>query len=140
MDKLLAKLKHLNNRQRLALGLVVVIAIVFLIAHSIPPERSVQAYCKVYAQEKSRLAKLPGDTYSSGVFHDSVGDAGEFATSFGRLERVAPKDISPDIASLKAVYKTMHDSPAQAITASLSGVAPESSAKQWTQSHCVMTR
>jgi len=137
LKKLLAWMKKLKPEQR-AIGVAVAIAlmvVLFIIINN-TPERSVAAYCKAYSQQKTRLAQLPGSTYSSAVFNEDLSDAGEFATAFGRLEKVAPTDISPDVASLGAIYQTMHDNPAQAIVASLSGVSAENSVTQWTQAHC----
>ena len=100
------------------------------------PERSVASYCKVYQEEEARLAKLPGDTYPSGVFQDELSDAGAFADAFSKLEKVAPDEIRPDVKSLQGVYKKMADDPSQAIAASLSGAGAEDSVKEWTGDHC----
>src|SRR5689334_10015659 len=69
------------------------------------------AYCQTYKEEKARLAKRPGSSWPSSAFNDEVGDAGEFAVSFGRLESVAPEEIKGDITTLKAVYQKIHDGP-----------------------------
>jgi hypothetical protein len=118
---------------------VVILAVVLLvlfISQLATPKRSVSAYCQTYKEEKARLAKLPGNTWPSGVFNDAVGDAGEFATSFGKLESVAPEEIHGDVTTLKSVYQKIHDDPSQAIGASLSGSSADSSLKKWTADHC----
>lgn len=112
------------------------ILVLSLVFYGMQPKRSITAYCKVYAQEKARLAKLPGDTWPSGVFNDEIGDAGELATSFGRLERVAPDEIGPDVATLQKLYQKIHDDPSQAMSASISGIGAETSVKNWAGEHC----
>jgi hypothetical protein len=125
-----------QKRIFVGLGVLLLIALVIIVAHGFAPKRSVEAYCKTYKQEKARLAKLPGDTWPSSVFNDSVSDASEFATSFGKLKQVAPKDIEPDVATLQSLYQKVHDDPSQAISASLSGITPEENVKQWTIKNC----
>lgn len=100
------------------------------------PERSVASYCKVYKEEKARLAKLPGDTWPSAVFNDQVGDANELAKSFQHLEDVAPSEIQSDIATLQKLYKKISDDPSQAVNASLSGLGAEDAVKDWTSGNC----
>jgi hypothetical protein len=119
-----------------AVVLVILVALILLIAQIAAPKRSVAAYCQTYRQEKARLAKLPGDTWPSAVFNDSLSDAGQFATSFSRLEKSSPDDIRPDVKTLQSIYQKIHDDPSQAISASLSGTGAEDSVKQWTSSHC----
>lgn len=127
-----------TNRRLITVGAVIlVIVLVFLlIAQLSAPKRSVAAYCQTYKDEKARLAALPGDTWPSGVFNDAVSDAGEFATAFSRLEKVAPDEIRPDVATLQSVYQSIKDNPAGAISASLSGTGAEASVKSWTTDHC----
>lgn len=132
------KHKKLDPRKRNVI-LAVLLAIVLLVAvvyFTTAPERSVAAYCKVYQEEKARLAKLPGDTWPSGVFNQELSDASEFATSFNRLARVAPDDIRNDVETLRDLYQKIDDDPSQAIAASLSGVSAETNVKDWTESHC----
>ncbi len=140
MDKKTDDKKPAHRSKRLAVivGVVIlaVVLLVLLITQLAAPKRSVAAYCQTYNEEKARLAKLPGSTWPSGVFNDAVSDAGEFATSFSRLEKVAPDEISPDVKTLQSVYKKIHDDPSQAISASLSGTGAESSVKEWTSKHC----
>lgn len=126
------------NMRRIIIGSsLAVLALVAIIGYRMMvPERSVSAYCKTFTSEKARLAKYPGNTYPSGVFNDSLSDAGQFATSFGRLERVAPSDIQPDVVTLKTLYQKMHDDPSSTFAASLSGIGAENSVKQWTENHC----
>lgn len=91
--KIQAKYQGLDPKQKkltAVAALIVVAFILFLIFHAAAPQRSVAAYCDAFKQEKARIAKLPGDTWPSGVFNDSISDAGEFAKSFSRLDKVAP--------------------------------------------------
>lgn len=127
-----------TNRRITALVIIAVIVVGIIAALFFlgQPERSVTAYCKAYAEEKARLAKLPGDTYPSGVFSDELSDASEFAKAFEKLEKVAPDEIRPDVKNLKGIYKKMADDPSQAIAASLSGASVEESVKKWTDSRC----
>lgn len=99
-------------------------------------ERSVENYCKVYKEEKERLTQLTGDTWPSAVFDASTNDAGEMATSFKRLSRVAPSDIEPDVTTLQKLYQKVDDDPSQALSASLSGIDSEESVQQWSESNC----
>jgi hypothetical protein len=119
--------------------ILVIVLLVLLITQLTGPKRSVAAYCQTYKEEKGRLAKLPGNTWPSGVFNDAVSDAGEFAVSFGKLEKVAPDEVAPDVKTLQGVYQKIHDDPSQAIGASLSGASADSSVKRWTADHCSTT-
>lgn len=126
------------SKKLIILGAVIlsIVLLLLLIPQLAAPKRSVAAYCQTYKVEKSRLAQLPGNSWPSGVFNDQVGDAGEFAASFGKLEKVAPEEIQGDVTTLKSVYKKIHDAPSQAISASLSGSAADTSLKKWTTDHC----
>lgn len=126
------------NKRMVAIGaaVLIILLIILLAAQFAAPKRSVAAYCQTYKDEKARLAALPGDTWPSGVFNDAVSDAGEFAAAFSRLEKVAPDEIQPDVATLQSVYQSIKDNPAGAISASLSGTAAEASVKGWTSGHC----
>lgn len=126
------------DKKAIIIGVVIsaIVILVLLVAQLATPKRSVSAYCQTYKNEKARLAKLPGDTWPSGVFNDAVGDAGEFAASFSKLERVTPGEIRGDVATLKSVYQKIHDDPSQAIGASLSGSSADSDLKGWTLNHC----
>ncbi len=124
------------KKRNLVLVGVGIIVLILLVAQFTTPKRSVAAYCDVYKEEKARLAKFPGDTWPSGVFNEALSDAGEFVTSFDRLEKVAPDDIKNDVETLRQLYKKMKDDPSSAIAASLSGAGAESSVKKWTKDHC----
>src|SRR5262245_36625640 len=115
-NKLPAKLKSLSLRQQakaVVSILLVAILIIFAIVQLTTPKRSVAAYCKVYTEEKARIAKLPGDTYPSLLFDHPQNDASQFAVSLGRLEKVAPDDIRPDVTTLKSLYEKLHEDPSQ---------------------------
>lgn len=129
---------HRLKRLGLIVGVLILIValVMFLISQLATPKRSAAAYCQTYKDEKARLAKLPGDTWPSGVFNDAISDAGEFAVSFSRLEKVAPDEIAPDVKTLQGVYRKIHDDPSQAISASLSGTSAESNLKRWDITNC----
>ncbi len=127
-----------KKRRTIAVATLLALLIALLLFQLVKPKPSVAAYCKVYKEEKVRLSKLPGDTWPSGVFNEELSDAGEFAASFGKLEKVAPGDVKPDVATLRGLYQKIHDDPSQAIAASLSGVSADDSVKAWTKNHCDM--
>lgn len=112
--------------------LVVIVAIIWASA----PHPSVAAYCKVYKQEKSRLTKLPGDTYPSVLFDHPLSDAGKFATSLGRLEKVAPNDIRPDVKTLKSLYDKLDKDPSQLVSVSFTAETVDKNVSDWTSAHC----
>lgn len=133
------RVKNLDPKKRniaIVATLLGVVLIAVLLFQFMKPERSVASYCKVYKEEKARLAKLPGDTWPSAVFNDQVGDAGELATSFHQLEEVSPNEIQSDVATLQKLYKKISDDPSQAVSASLSGLGAEDAVKEWTADSC----
>jgi hypothetical protein len=137
--KLLAKLKILNPKQRAIAAasiLLVVVLIVFAITQTAAPKRSVAEYCKVYAQEKARISKLPGNTYPSLLFDHPQNDASEFAVSLGRLEKVAPDDIRPDITTLMSLYEKLHKDPSQMTSISFAADPVDTSLKKWAEDNC----
>lgn len=137
MDKAVSKIKKHKKVALVVAGSVIALAIlVFFAAKLLTLQASVANYCKVYKDEKARLAALPNGSYPSGVFDKDLSDANEFATSFGRMAAVAPSSIKPDTQSLQSIYATIHNNPADAISASLSGVAPEASVEQWIGTNC----
>jgi hypothetical protein len=137
--KLLTKLKALNPKQRAiaaAFILIIAVLIVLAITQFATPKRSVAAYCKVYTQEKARISKLPGDTYPSLLFDHPQNDANEFAISLGRLEKVAPDDIRPDITTLKSLYEKLHKDPSQMTSISFAAEPVDTSLSKWTSQRC----
>lgn len=138
-DKMLAKIKSLNPKQRAIAAasiLIIAILVVFAVLQLSTPKRSVAAYCKVYTQEKARIAKLPGDTYPSLLFDHPQNDAEQFAISLGRLEKVAPDDIRPDITTLKSLYEKLHKDPSQMTSISFAAEPVDTSLSKWTSQRC----
>lgn len=139
-QKLSGKTAHSRSDKRtvtlvMAAGIIIAIIAAFFIFQQ--PERSVASYCKVYKEEKARLANTSGDTYKVAVFPDvASSDAGDFAKAFGNLEKVAPDEIKADVGSLKQVFEKIKSDPSQGFGASLSGLGAESSVKDWTTEHC----
>lgn len=127
---------HQPNRQVLIAGVAVGMVLLLLVSRLAIPSRSVTTYCQAYKTEKARLAALPGNTWSSSVFNDAVSDAGEMATAFSRLEKVAPDEIRSDVATLQSLYQKVKDDPSQAFNAGLSSVRAEDNVKKWTQRNC----
>lgn len=130
------KLKMTNRPSWLIASIFLIILLLIIVNQSTQPKRSIEAYCDVYKQEKSRLASYPGSTYSSLVFNKNLNDVGQFVTSFERLEKVAPDEISPAVTNLKSVYKTMKDDPSKTFQAGLSGASAENNTLAWTTEHC----
>ncbi|MGB4768115.1 MAG: hypothetical protein WBP22_02550 [Candidatus Saccharimonas sp.] len=56
--------------------------------------------------------------------------------AFSKLEAVAPKEIEPDVTTLKKTFQSIKDNPSGAISASLSGLSAEDSVTNWTKTHC----
>jgi hypothetical protein len=137
--KLLAKLKSLNPKQRViaAVSILIIAALIVLVITQLAaPKRSVAAYCKVYTQEKTRISKLPGDTYPSLLFGHQLNDASQFVTSLGRLEKVAPDDIRPNVTTLKSLYQKLHDDPSQMVSISFAADPVDTSLSKWTSQRC----
>lgn len=136
----LTKLKRFDRKQSAIItgAVIVVILVILTVVHLTQPKRSIDAYCQVYKQEKSRLSAMSNNSnpYPSGVFNVSVNDAGEIATSFGRLDRVAPSTIEPNVKTLQNLYQDIHNNPSHAINDSLSGGSADDNLKQWTQQNC----
>ena len=136
-QKLPSWLKDLGAKQKIALlavlALVIVVGVVLTLSK---PERSVASYCKVYKEEKARVAKLPGDTYPSLLFDHPLSDAGEFVTSLDRLEKVAPNDIRPDVHTLKPLYQKLQYDPSQLTSVSFAAEPVDKSASEWTKQNC----
>lgn len=130
----------LNPRKRTSIVAVVVVGVLVLLAILLMqrPERSVASYCKVYNEEKTRLSAMSNNSnpYPSGLFNVSVTDAAQIATSLGRLDRVAPKEIEPMLSSLQKLYQDIHDNPSHAINNSLNGGSLDDNLKAWTKGHC----
>lgn len=120
----------------IALGVAIIGLLIFWLVQQTAPQRSIAAYCQTHKEEKTRLAKLPGDTWPAGVFNDELSDASEIAKSVGRLEKVAPEEIRSDVATIQSIYQKIHEDPSQAIGASLSGVEAEANVKKWTSTNC----
>ncbi len=138
--KLLAKLKALSPKQRVIAAASILIIAVLIVITAIQlatPKRSVAAYCKVYTQEKARISKLPGDTYPSLLFGHQLNDASQFVASLGRLEKVAPDDIRPNVATLKSLYQKLHDDPSQMVSISFAADPVDTSLKKWTSDNCL---
>lgn len=127
-----------RNVVMLACGVLGVALITLLITQLNRPERSVTAYCKVYGQEKTRLSAMSNHSnpYPSGVFNVSVTDAGEIASSLGKLESLAPNEIAPMLSSLQKLYQDIHDNPSHGISNALNGGSLDDNLKAWTRQHC----
>lgn len=140
-ERILTKFKKFDRKkQGIAVGVMalVIVVIILLITQLNKPERSVAAYCKVYGQEKTRLSAMSDNSnpYPSGVFNVSVTDAAQIATSLGKLDPVAPKEIEPEVSSLQKLYQDIHNNPSHAINNALNGGSLDDSLKSWTRQHC----
>ncbi len=135
------KLPQILERRRtpavfLIVAIVVLAAVLALNIFS--PKRSVNEYCKVYLEEKSRLSLMskPSNPYPSGLFNVDVDDAGQVASSLSRLDRVAPHEIEPEVSALQKLYQELKDDPSRAVSISLSGGSLDDNLASWTASHC----
>lgn len=139
-NNLKATVRNLKLKDRrhltVAAALILIIVAAFFVTQAMTPKRSVAAYCKVYKEEKARLAKLPGDTYPSLLFDHPLSDAGEFATSLDRLEKVAPEDIRSDIGTLKSLYQKLDHDPSQMVSVSFAAESIDKDLNTWTTDHC----
>ncbi len=136
MQKEWAKRLKKVKAWQLFIGMIVVVIVIVAFNTLIPPERSVVAYCKTWKEQETKLSHAYGDTYSTTVFSHSSNNPHDFAVALGKMDRVAPKEIEPDVKGLEAVFAKIDKDPSQAISASLSGIEPESSVTDWTNSHC----
>lgn len=114
--------------------LVVVLILIAIISSK--PTRSVAAFCETYKQENARLAKSSGDTYSVHPFTHDSNNPHDFVVALSNLDAVAPKEIEPDVKTLKLLFEKINKDPSQALSASLSGLGAESNVSDWTAQHC----
>lgn len=134
------KLKKILATKRTAIsagvGVLVVVIVVFAIIVSSGSTRSMVAFCSTYKQEDARLAKSYGDTYSVHPFTHSSNNSHDFVVALSNLDAVAPKDIEPDVKTLKLLFEKIDKDPSQALSTSLSGLGAESNVADWTTQHC----
>jgi len=133
LKKTLAKKRTLISA---GVGVLFIIVVVFAIIASSGPTRSVAAFCNTYKQEDARLAKSYGDTYSVHPFTQSSNNPHDFVVALSNLDDVAPKEIEPDVKTLKQLFEKIDKDPSQALSASLSGLGAESNVSDWTTQHC----
>ncbi len=134
-----AKKALLKKRKPVAIGagvLLLAVILIFVIVASSKPTRSVAAFCSTYKQEDARLAKSSGDTYSLHPFTHDSNNPHDFAIALSNLDAVAPKEIEPDVKTLKLLFEKIDKDPSQAMSASLSGLGAESNVSDWTTQHC----
>lgn len=136
-SKAMSKLKKLKPQQRILLGgllVLILLAIFFLFTRQ--PERSVEAYCKVYAEENAKLPHDGGDKHKAGIFTSSINDPGKFAVAYSKLEQVAPEEIRHGVKTLKSVFEKIDSDPSQTLSAGLSGLGASMEVENWTKGHC----
>ena len=134
-----AKKALLKKRKTVAIGagvLLLAVILIFVIVASSKPARSVAAFCSTYKQEDARLAKSSGDTYSLHPFTHDSNNPHDFVVALSNLDAVAPKEIEPDVKTLKLLFEKIDKDPSQAMSASLSGLGAESNVSDWTTQHC----
>lgn len=134
--EVMAQNKSSQHKKLLLGGGAVLVLIILFGSLLLEPKRSTESFCKTFSEEKVRLATVSGEAWSSAVFDESAGDAGEFASSFSKLERVAPDDIRPSIESLRKTYEEIDKNPSSALSASLGGLGAEQDAKNWIKHNC----
>lgn len=125
-----------ERRSVILIGTSILIIVILAIIIWHRPTRSVAAFCSIYKQEDARLAKSYGDTYGVHPFKHTSNNPHDFVTALGKLDAVAPKEIEPDVKTLKLLFEKIDKDPSQALSASLSGMGAESSVSDWTTQHC----
>jgi hypothetical protein len=132
--------KELVKKRKIITAVIVVLLLIiilmFAIVASSRPTRSVTAFCSTYKQEDARLAKSSGDTYSLHPFTHDSNNPHDFVIALSNLDAVAPKDIEPDVKTLKLLFEKIDKDPSQAMSASLSGLGAESNVSDWATQHC----
>lgn len=110
----------LSLLQRIGIGSVVVVVLVTGIYHFTQPERSVANYCNTFQTEGDKLhqqwALESKQASNAGGLGGIIGNLGivasapnDIANFFDKLDKVAPDDIEPDIATLRDAYKKDSD-------------------------------
>lgn len=115
---------------------LLLIILIFVVVSSSKPTRSVTAFCSTYKRDDARLAKSHGDTYSVHPFTNTSDNPHDFVIALSDLDTVAPKEIEPDVKTLKLIFEKIDKDPSQALSASLSGLNAESNVADWTTQHC----
>jgi hypothetical protein len=113
-------------RAIVTLGVLGAIIIIVFVAMSITrPERSVEAFCRIYAEENAKLPKPDQSQEAFGVagLVSSSQEPRLFADVFSKLERVAPEDIRQDAEALKRVFEEIDKDPSKSLGAGLSGLS-----------------
>ena len=124
-------------KQGLVVGVIALFVLLALFVNTLGgSERSVEAYCKIYKEENTRLESAPGDSYGALLFDHNSSDPGDFVRAFTRLEEVAPDDIRPDVRTLKQIYETIDEDASKALSAGLSGAAADENVEEWTEANC----
>lgn len=117
-------------------GVLLVIIVILAITAWSRPARSVASFCSTYKREDARLAKSTGDTYSVHPFTHSSNNPHDFVTALKKLDAVAPKEIEPDVKTLRQIFEKIDEDPSRALSASLSGLSAESNVADWTAQQC----
>lgn len=130
--------RALSKKRPVALGAaaLLLITILCVIVSSAGPTRSVAAFCSTYKRDDARLTKSHGDTYSVHPFMNTSDNPHDFVIALNDLDAVAPKEIDPDVKTLKLIFEKIDKDPSQALSASLSGLNAESDLSDWTTQHC----
>ena len=77
------------------------------------PARSVEAYCQTFQDEGEAFHAYVASGQSSGDIIEQLmnvmGASQQLAIAFGKLDKVAPDDIEPDVAVLQKTFQDMSD-------------------------------
>lgn len=141
--------------RRITWVLAVVVAIVICanvdFSNPFGPERSVESYCQTWKDEGEKLHKKWADQQVGGDLGSSInmlfGAPADLAEFFDKLDKVAPKDIEPDVARYRDAWQNVSDllgenatDPLSFLTASLMVSAQSKGAEtrinKWTQTNC----
>lgn len=126
------------KKRLLIISIAIILLVIVLLAINLSkPERSVASFCKEYKSQMDKLPTSNSDSYNVKVFPGKASsDPKVFKNAFTSLESVAPKDIEPDVVTLRKVFESIDKDPANAVNASLGGLSAESNVKNWTTDHC----
>lgn len=119
-----------NRMLLLVIGVIVVVGMVAVSAGAaywllIRSDRSVEAFCRTYAEEKARIGQqLPSsDTDLLSGLVGGLSAIGELPVMFDRLDKVAPDDIEPDVAAVRDSLRQQIETAKGAATDPLGAIA-----------------
>ena len=74
--------------------------------------------------------------YGATAFTQGSTNPSVYVTAFGKVDKVAPMSIEPDVRVLKNTFETIQNDPSVTLSASVAGLSAESAVASWTRDHC----